>query len=83
MSNRQHLFGLVANGQYWAVDLINEKHTIYEYYVEEEKKIDEKEFNCDTCEDTGEVMMMVCYGGPPIESKSSCPDCGSGMVYND
>jgi hypothetical protein len=30
---------------------------------------------CDTCDDTGRAMTMVCYGGPPIEVMGDCPDC--------
>lgn len=31
--------------------------------------------HCDTCDDTGEVMGMACYGGPPVERLQHCPDC--------
>jgi DnaJ-class molecular chaperone len=30
---------------------------------------------CETCQGEGEGMMMVCYGGPPIETIGPCPDC--------
>jgi len=30
---------------------------------------------CDTCNDTGETMLMVCYGGMPAEQMGPCPDC--------
>ena len=30
---------------------------------------------CETCGDLGEVMEMVCYGGPPHEIWKYCPDC--------
>lgn len=34
-----------------------------------------KTYACETCEDTGEAMQMVCYGGPPVERMGECPDC--------
>lgn len=33
------------------------------------------EYRCETCCDTGRVMEMVCYGGPPVERDAACPDC--------
>ena len=33
--------------------------------------------HCDTCDGTGEVVMMVCYGGKPTETVGDCPDCKS------
>lgn len=30
---------------------------------------------CDTCQDTGRCMRMVCYGGAPQEEDGDCPDC--------
>lgn len=38
-------------------------------------KAPKQTFKCDTCEDTGECMQMVCYGGPPVERMGECPDC--------
>ena len=32
-------------------------------------------YRCERCCDTGRVMTMVCYGGPPVESEDDCPDC--------
>jgi DnaJ-class molecular chaperone len=34
-----------------------------------------KFIDCETCHGTGEAMTMVCYGGPPIETMDTCPDC--------
>lgn len=38
-------------------------------------KAPKQTFKCDTCEDTGEAMQMVCYGGPSVERMGECPDC--------
>jgi protein gp37 len=32
---------------------------------------------CDTCEGTGEIMGVECYGGKPVERMIECPDCPS------
>jgi len=37
---------------------------------------------CDTCGGVGEVMSMVCYGGPPIEQMQTCPDC-DGLGFHE
>lgn len=31
--------------------------------------------HCDTCNDTGKAMVMVCHGGIPVEEMQPCPDC--------
>lgn len=31
--------------------------------------------SCDTCGDTGQTMVMVCYGSMPFEQIGECPDC--------
>ena len=36
--------------------------------------------NCETCNGTGEVIEMVCYGGPPIERRYYCPDCDGDLT---
>lgn len=41
---------------------------------------------CTTCEGSGVVKDMACYGGPPVEIEVSCPDCdghGEMLLVND
>lgn len=45
--------------------------------VREKSKAD-AEPHCDTCDDTGICMTMVCYGGPPVERLVYCVDCERG-----
>jgi hypothetical protein len=34
-----------------------------------------QKFKCNTCEDTGQTMHLVCYGGPVLERMGECTDC--------
>lgn len=34
-----------------------------------------KTYACEACEDTGETMQPVCYGGPVFERMGECLDC--------
>lgn len=38
-------------------------------------ELQNEQYECETCEDTGHHMSMVCYGGPPIEIEVYCVDC--------
>ena len=35
---------------------------------------------CDTCNDTGQTLAMVCYGGRPVETLIYCPDCQTALA---
>lgn len=40
-----------------------------------------RRIECETCAGTGEAMTMVCYGGSPLETMVTCPDCdGQGEI---
>lgn len=51
----------------WAADLAD-------HLAQKQKAASEPA--CDTCDDEGWCWTMACYGGPPIEIKVHCVDCG-------
>ena len=46
--------------------------------VREKEARKPSEPQCYTCFDTGMMMTMVCYGGPPVERVVYCIDCEQG-----
>lgn len=64
--------------------MLGDKDISEEPIKEEPFEQEEKVYICETCDGTGMVMDMVCYGGLPREKETECPDCeGTGEVYQD